>query len=139
MSWRVPLGLSLLSFMIVATAHAEEPTTDSSQNAWIFNPLSVMRDPFVPPSSQKREVFDELKQFDLNEINLVAILTGIGAPQAMVVLPNGKTHIIQVNDALGRHKGRVHKITSNEVIIQEAFKDFKGRDKKSFTSLVLAQ
>lgn len=112
----------------------------AGEEGWLFNPLGVKRDPFVPPGGNaKKEPANELRQYDLNEINLVAIMTGLGAPQAMVMLPNGKTHIIQERDPIGRHNGRIYKIRASEVVIEEAFKDFKGRDKKSFTNLVLAQ
>lgn len=125
-----------LTALVAVAAHAQKKP---EENAWIFNPLAVKRDPFVAPNGVKHEAVDELRQFDLNEIHLVAILTGLGPSQAMVVLPNGKTHIVQSGDGIGRHKGRVYRITGSEVVVQEAFKDFKGRDKKSFTSLVLAQ
>ena len=134
MSWHVA---RLALVLAASVARAQGGVTDEG---WLFNPLAVKRDPFVPPPGlNKKEKGNELREFDLNEINLVAILTGLGPPQAMVVLPNGKTHIVQVRDPIGRHNGRVFKITANEVVIEESFKDFKGRDKRSLTNLVLAQ
>lgn len=123
-----------------APAGAPADAPKKAADSWTFNPLNVKRDPFFPPSSERKGggPQNELRQVDLNEIHLVAIMTGLGAPQAMVVLPNGKTHIIQERDFIGRHNGRVHRISQNEVVVQEAFKDFKGRDKRSFTSLVMA-
>lgn len=105
---------------------------------WTFNPIAVKRDPFIAPEAKAERELNELQQFDLNEMNLVAILTGMGSPQAMVVLPNGKTHIVQKGDSIGRHNGRIHRIKSDEVVVTESFRDFKGRTKKSFTSLVIA-
>ena len=134
------LGSRILALALGLTlgGAAARAQTMQSQEGWNFNPLNVKRDPFMAPSGDKKEAVNELRRFDLNEINLVAVLMGLGAPQAMVVLPNKKTHIVQVNDPIGRHNGRIYRITPNEVVVQEAFKDFKGRDKKSLTSLMLA-
>ncbi|MBS1982785.1 MAG: pilus assembly protein PilP [Bdellovibrionales bacterium] len=122
-----------------APSGSPEEATEKSGDTWTFNPLHVKRDPFEGPPEQKKASTNELRRFDLNEINLVAILTGLGAPQAMLVLPNGKTHIVQIGDDIGRHNGRVYKITATEVVVVESFLDFRGRTKKSYTNLVIAQ
>jgi type IV pilus assembly protein PilP len=111
---------------------------DDPNSAYSFNPLAVKRDPFTPPSVKGAEVSD-LRRYDLNEMNLVAILMGMGAPQAMIQLPNGKTHIVQVGTPIGRRNGKVFKIKSDEVVVRESFTDYQNRVKSDFTSLVIAQ
>jgi Tfp pilus assembly protein PilP len=102
-----------------------------------FNPLEVKRDPFSPPEVKASEQVDELRRYDLFEMKLVAIMTGLGAPKAMLVLPSGKTHIVQEGDRVGRNKGYVMKITAKELTVVESFKDFRGREKKSYEKLTL--
>jgi len=102
-----------------------------------FNPLEVKRDPFSPPEIKASEQVDELRKYDLFEMKLVAIMTGLGAAKAMIVLPSGKTHIVQEGDRLGRNKGYVMKITAKELTVTESFKDFRGREKKSYEKLTL--
>lgn len=102
-----------------------------------FNPLSVERDPFGPPEIQAEVEEDALLRFDLLEIKLVAIMTGLGAPKAMVVLPNGESHILQEGDRIGKNKGYISKIKKNEVAVIESFKDFRGRIKKNYEKLTI--
>ncbi len=125
--------------MVIPVLYRVAGAQEMSEEKWVFDPSRVRRDPFLPLETEsKEEEANVLKRYDVNQIQLVAILTGAGAPQAMVTVPGGGTHILQERDELGRHNGRVHKITSTEVIVKESFKDFKGRMKTSFTSLVLA-
>ncbi len=118
-------------------SHENASTTES--HSYTFNPLSVKRDPFEAPEINEKAGVNDLMKFDLNEMNLVAILSGMGRPQGMIVLPNGKTHIVQVGDLIGRHSGRIAKISDNEVIVKETFRDYQNRTRTSLTNLVLAQ
>lgn len=125
---------SVASFLVLAIcANAQ------ASDGYSFNPLAVKRDPFVAPTVDKRKLVGELNRYDVNEMTLVAIMSGLGPAQAMIVLPNGNTHIVQVGDAIGRRNGKVAKITANEVIIRESFRDYQDREKTSQTSLVLAE
>jgi hypothetical protein len=122
-----------------AVAPVPPPAPVAPEDTWTFNPVGVKRDPFQAPASREHEETNELLLFDLNEVNLVGIISGMGPPQGMVVLPNGSTHVVQVRDRIGRHNGRVHKITSSEVVVKESFKDFQGRVQFSFAKLLLAK
>jgi len=121
-------GALALSTLVRAQTRVEDFT---------FNPLEVKRDPFSPPEVKAVDEVDELRNYDLFEMKLVAIMTGLGAAKAMLVLPNGKTHIVQENDRLGRNSGHVIKITAKELTVVESFKDFRGREKKSYEKLTL--
>ncbi len=102
-----------------------------------FNPLSVKRDPFTPPAIETKGNENELIKFDLLEMKLVAIMTGLGTPKAMLVLPSGSSHIIQEGDQLGKNRGYVSKILSKEITVVESFKDFRGRTKKNYEKLTI--
>jgi len=129
-------AVAALSFSVAAFTQAPPSATGSEYS---FNPINVKRDPFLPPTVSKPKETNEIVKYDLGEMNLVAILTGIGAPQAMIVLPNQKTHILQIGDPIGKHNGRVFKITATEVVVKENFTDYQGKRKTNLTSLVLAQ
>lgn len=98
-----------------------------------FNPLEVKRDPFSPPD-RKMSLVDgnELIRYDLFELKLVAVMTGLGASKAMIVLPNGATHIVQQGDRLGRNSGYITDIKMDRLVVLESFKDFRGRVKKNY-------
>ncbi len=48
----------------------------------------------------KRKVI--LPQYDINSLRLMAIVTGVGNPRAMLIAPTGKGHIIRRGDYVGR-------------------------------------
>jgi len=121
-------GLVLISVGAQAQAKLEDFT---------FNPLSVKRDPFTPPSIETKGNENELVKFDLLEMKLVAIMTGLGTPKAMLVLPSGASHIIQEGDRLGKNRGYVSKIEPKAITVVESFKDFRGRTKKNYEKLTI--
>ncbi len=92
-----------------------------------YNPIGK-RDPFrsftsievVRPDSI---VASELQSWELDQLDLVAILWGIDAPVAMVEDPKGKGHVIRHGDLIGKKWGKVTQIRSDEVIVTEEFRD----------------
>lgn len=134
--------LFLLMSAFVGFSSAQENQVDEEvqkARSFYFNPLKVKRDPFLPPSSLKSSTSSDLVNYDTNEMSLVAILSGMGAPKAMILLPSGKTHIVQKGDQIGRNRGRVKQITANEVVVQETFKDYKNTTRSSVTKIKLAE
>jgi Tfp pilus assembly protein PilP len=131
----------LLLFLLVAVWAKAQENNSAGQGAvsestgFSFNPLSIKRDPFFPPVVQDNESLSELQRFDVNQMNLVAILTGMGKPQAMIVLPNGRTETVSVGEPIGRRKGVVAEITPTKVKIKEAFRDYQNRVKTDITTL----
>ncbi len=104
-----------------------------------FNPLSVRRDPFSPPEGDSKKEIRDLQKFDINQMNLVAILTGLGKPQAMLVLPNGKTEVVSQGEPIGRRNGIVSEISPTTVKIKESFRDYQNRVKTDVTTLEIAE
>ncbi len=103
-----------------------------------FDPLSVKRDPFLPPQELVSDPVADILRYELGEMRLMAIMSGLGSAKALVMLPNGKSHIVQKGDAIGRFKGKVDQISSTELRVREQFVDHIGRKKTSITSLVIA-
>jgi Tfp pilus assembly protein PilP len=130
-----PFTLRLLIAAIVLTVPATAQTAAGTAEEFSFNPLKVKRDPFTPPPVAPSENVSDLLNFDLFELKLVAVMMGLGAPKAMVVLPDGKTHIVQQNDRIGRNRGFVVQVKDDELVVQEVFRDHRNREKKEFRSL----
>ena len=107
------------------------------EDTYVFDQSHIKRDPFKPleESGDNKKL---LTAYDITKFQLVAILTGMGAPRAMIMLPNNTTEILQVGDTLGRNNGKIQKISDSEIIIKEVYKDYQGKIRSYFTSLVIA-
>jgi Tfp pilus assembly protein PilP len=108
------------------------------EDTYIFDQAHIKRDPFKPleETGDNRKL---LTVYDVTKFQLVAILTGMGAPRAMIMLPNQTTEILQVGDTIGRNNGKIQKIADSEIVIKEVYKDYQGKMRSYFTSLVIAE
>ena len=108
------------------------------EDTYIFDQSNIKRDPFKPleDDGDNRKL---LKVYDVTKFQLVAVLTGMGSPRAMIMLPNNSTEILQVGDSIGRNNGKIQKIGDSEVVIKEIYKDYQGKMRSYFTSLVIAE
>src|SRR5688500_907435 len=120
---------------IFLTVPATAQTAAGTEADFSFNPLKVKRDPLLPPPVASAAHLSGLLNVDLFEVILVAVVTGLAAPKSMVVLPDGKTHIVQRNDRIGRNRGYVVQVKEDELVVQETFRDHRNREKKEFRSL----
>jgi Tfp pilus assembly protein PilP len=128
--------MRFLTLMVVALwAFAAFAQDEQQSQRAPFNPGDIKRDPFAPPAPPEQSEDDDLTHYDLNEIKLVAIMVGLGSPKAMVVTPNNKTHVVQIGDRLGRYKGKISQIRTQEVVVAESFRDHQNQERKSYTSL----
>jgi type IV pilus assembly protein PilP len=92
------------------------------------------RDPFWSfykeesrPGSAKTELpSSPLQVFEIDQLKLVAVIFGIAQPKAMVEAPDGKGYIVQLGTLVGKNFGRVTRISHNEVLVSEEFRDGKG-------------
>ena len=114
---------------VVATA-TPAPTPDESEE-YTYNPIGK-RDPFksflaeeIAPGSQKATT--PLQRFDIDQMGLIGIIWGISTPRAMVTTPDGKGYVVQKGTLVGKNWGKVSRITQDEVIISEEYRDFEGK------------
>lgn len=84
-------------------------------------PTSILR------PRQKRKPRTELEKFELDQIKVVATITGVANPMAMVEGPDGQGFIIRRGTSIGRNGGRVTRIYSTGVVISEVSRDNAGR------------
>ncbi len=101
---------------------------------YVYTPVGK-RDPFRPFFLDMRTVkkegiqgpVTELETFDLEQLRLTSIISGIEQPIAMVEDPTGKGHSIVVGTPIGKNGGRVARIKKDEVIVEEEYIDSEGK------------
>lgn len=119
----------------VAAGNVEEQKVEDSSAAftYVYSPVGK-RDPF-------RSFFKELKTlrpekgvpgdilttFELDQLKLVAVISGIPQPKAMVEDPGGKGYVVKLGSRVGKNFGTVVRIHGNEMVIAEDYRDWNGR------------
>lgn len=94
-----------------------------------YNPVG-RRDPFRSPiqdmvrenpqtGPQMTACNEPLCQWDIDQLKLVAVVTGDANPMAMVEDPMGRGHVVRRNTRMGRQGGKVTQILRDEVIVTE--------------------
>lgn len=68
-----------------------------------------------------------LQQWHLEQLELVAVVTGGASPYAMVQDPDGLGYVVRRGDLIGRRWGRVSQIKARTIVVQERGYDFAGR------------
>ncbi len=61
----------------------------------------------------------DTEKFELDQYRLTGLVTGTSQPKAMVEDPEGVGHTLRVGARLGRHGGRVTRISAKGVVIVE--------------------
>lgn len=114
----------------VATA-VTAATPEAVDDEYNYNPIGK-RDPFrsfiadeLAPDT--RRVVTPLQRYDLDQMQVIGIIWGISAPRAMITTPDGKGYVVQKGTLIGKNWGKVSRITQDEVIISEEYRDFEGK------------
>lgn len=110
------------------------PTESAVADSFIYTPVGK-RDPFksaykivkTPGQNPDEVVTSPLQQFEIDQLKLIAVVSGISQPRAMVEAPDGKGYTVKIGTRIGKHFGRVVKIKSSELIIAEDYRDWNGR------------
>jgi type IV pilus assembly protein PilP len=104
---------------------------ESAAEEYNYNPIGK-RDPFrsfladeLAPDTRK--VVTPLQRFDLDQLHIIGIIWGISSPRAMITTPEGKGYVVQKGTLIGKNWGKVSRITQDEVIISEEYRDFEGK------------
>lgn len=106
----------------------------AEEENYVYTPVGK-RDPFRPFFLDMRIVkspvqsgqVTELETYDIEQLRLTSIISGIEQPMAMVEDPAGKGHTIIVGTLIGKNGGRVSRIKKDEVIIEEEYIDSEGK------------
>lgn len=110
--------------------------------SYIYSPVGK-RDPFrsyykvMKGGKPKPKVGGILTHFEIDQLKLTAIISGIARPRAQVELPDGKGVVVKVGTRIGKNYGRVVRIKSDEVVIAEDFRDHLGRKMTNYIHMRL--
>jgi type IV pilus assembly protein PilP len=99
-----------------------------------FAPLLTIKNPIVPESD---EPLTPLQHFDLSQFRLIGVITGKGAPLAMIVAPDGKSYILKKGVKLGKNNGIVIEVRREAVLVEERFYDFTGEVRTNIQEIQL--
>ena len=92
------------------------------------------RDPFRnfkwdrPDRRLDRDVLGPLEQYDLAQLQVVAVVWKTGNARALVQDPSGMSYIVAEGARLGKNEGTITTISDNEVRVKETYVDFLGRE-----------
>jgi type IV pilus assembly protein PilP len=112
--------------------------------AYVYNPIGK-RDPFRSPdldlaraSAVNNSACNEpLCKFDLDQLTLVAVISGDSNPVAMVQDPQGRGYILHRNTRIGRQGGKVTQILRDSVIVTEYFTAPDGKSNANQLTLAI--
>jgi type IV pilus assembly protein PilP len=119
-------------------AAAKAPTPAVSEaapaGAYVYNPVGK-RDPFRSPDAEpatqaalaSAACNEPLCRFDVDQLTLVAVVTGDANPLAMVQDPAGRGYFVRRNTRVGRLGGKVTQIMSDALVITEYFTTPDGK------------
>jgi type IV pilus assembly protein PilP len=129
-----------------AAKAAPPPSVVAAPNApaYIYNPIGK-RDPFRSPdldlaraSAVSNSACNEpLCKFDLDQLALVAVVSGDSNPVAMVQDPQGRGYILHRNTRIGRQGGKVTQILRDSVIVTEYFTAPDGKSNANQLTLAI--
>ncbi|HET9037697.1 MAG TPA: pilus assembly protein PilP [Myxococcaceae bacterium] len=102
--------------------------------AYVYNPIGK-RDPFRSPDAEpatqaalaSTACTEPLCRFDIDQLTLVAVVSGDANPLAMVQDPAGRGYFVRRNTRVGRQGGKVTQILSDAVVITEYFTTPDGK------------
>ncbi len=122
----------------VPEATAPSPAVQAEPE-FVYSPLGK-RDPFRSPLDdlivvRNSEGHCPLCRWTLDQLKLVAVITGTGSPMAMVEDPNGVGHVVRQGTAMGRLGGRVSVIERDRMVVTEKSHDPFGKVVQNRTTL----
>jgi type IV pilus assembly protein PilP len=80
-----------------------------------------------------------LQMIPVTDIRIEGIILMGKKSVANVLTPDGEVHIVSVGTLMGRHDGKIIRINSTEIIVEEQFEDYLGKEFKQETVLRLRE
>ncbi len=133
-------------------AGAASPPSDSLKSSLPgtlphYNPVGRV-DPFSPlfkdeptggaaKKKKPQRPLTPLEKIDLSQLKLVAVLRAESGNRAMVEDASGKGYVLTNGTYVGINSGRVVKILSDRVVVEEQLEDYMGRTLKTERELKL--
>jgi len=116
-------------------APAIDPISGVAQieSGYSYDPTGK-RDPFRsfvwdrPDKMQAIAEAGPLGQFDLSQLEVVAVVWRTGNARALVEDPSGESYIVGEGAAIGKNRGHVVSIDDNTVVVKETYVDYLGQE-----------
>ncbi len=110
-----------------------------AQDTFVYSPIGK-RDPFRSPLddlivTHSAESHCPLCRWGLDQLKLVAVVTGTGSPVAMVEDPDGVGHMLRSGTSVGKLGGRVTSIQRDLIVVTETSHDPFGKIIENRTEL----
>jgi len=92
------------------------------------------RDPFRPftldlrPKETTEEFLTPLQRYELQQLQVVGVLLDLEPPRAMVQDNSGMGFIVTPGTLIGRRRGVVTDIQPRQIVVEETYVDFYGRE-----------
>jgi type IV pilus assembly protein PilP len=134
----------------VAAAATATPAPDASKALaepdYVYSSIGK-RDPFrsflseiaAESSGLATRCATPLGRYDLEELKLVAVVTGLADPVAMVEAPNGVGYALHRGVCIGKNGGLIVAIRSGELVVSEWVVRADGTRESTQTSLRIPQ
>ncbi len=107
---------------------------EAEEQNFLYDPKD-RRDPFAPlvdvqarsAAKKQARILGTLESYDIADFRLVAIIEKKNRQNyGLLVAADNKSFTVREGTVIGLNKGKVKEINSNEVVIVEYIKDFKG-------------
>jgi Tfp pilus assembly protein PilP len=123
-----------------AAEDAENKTPVFSYEVPERNPFgSLLRVKKALEEGESIEQLTPLQRVPVTDLRVESIIISSKRSVAHVITPDGKAYIVTVGTPMGRHKGKVVMMNSDELIVEEQFEDYLGRAFKQDTVLRLRE
>jgi Tfp pilus assembly protein PilP len=128
-------------------APAKTETVEEAEEVVVFryspagyrNPFGSLLRVKKAEEGTPEEQLTPLQRIPVLDIRLEGIILMGKKSVANVITPDGKVHIVSVGTPMGRHKGKIVRINSEEIIVEEQFEDYLGKEFKQETVLRLRE
>lgn len=116
--------LCLVCFINICVADSSEKKSPNS-----YNPIGK-RDPFkvlnAASTGRKLSSIYPTEKYDLEQLNLKAVLRIGGRSRAMIEAPDGKTFIVYEGEVVGRERATLSRILKTEIIFSQKTFNYLG-------------
>jgi len=141
-----PAPLAPVAVTPKKTAPATPAPSEVEDHVAAFGYVASDRNPFVSLLRVKKEVEEgpaviltPLQRIPVTDMTVQSIIISRRRSVAHVITPDGKAHIITIGTPMGRHKGKVVRMESDQIIVEEQFEDYLGKAFKQETVLRLRE
>ena len=104
------------------------------ESGYSYDPIGK-RDPFRSFIWDRQDKLEQemadagpLGQFDLSQLEVVAVVWATGNARALVEDPSGESYIVGEGAAIGKNRGHVISIGDNTVLVKETYVDYLGQE-----------